>query len=208
MSNLVTKYSAGSGFVGRIPSRGAWPSRAGALRVAVGRRPERGAVFVRPYGVVGQVEPGCSPTSATTTAVRAAIHGADVVGINWASAPCPSDRQEQVQPGAEPRRRARSRASPKRERDGPRAIVHVSAIGADPKRRQPFTPTARAMAKRPFLAAFPIRGDLAPLDRVRARGPFFNPLRRDDAHGARAGRRRGPPRWRRDPPRFQPVLCR
>ena len=53
MSKLVTIYG-GSGFVGRYIARRM--AKAGwRVRVAV-RRPNE-ALFVRPYGVVGQVEP-------------------------------------------------------------------------------------------------------------------------------------------------------
>ena len=74
MSKLVTIYG-GSGFVGRyIAQRMA---KAGwRVRVAV-RRPNE-ALFVKPYGVVGQVEPVlCNIRD--DVSVKAAMMGADVV---------------------------------------------------------------------------------------------------------------------------------
>ena len=53
MSKLVTIYG-GSGFVGRYIAR-RMAKEGWRVRVAV-RRPNE-ALFVRPYGVVGQVEP-------------------------------------------------------------------------------------------------------------------------------------------------------
>ena len=74
MSKLVTIYG-GSGFVGRYIARRM--AKAGwRVRVAV-RRPNE-AIFVRPYGVVGQVEPVfCNIRD--DASVRAAMAGADAV---------------------------------------------------------------------------------------------------------------------------------
>lgn len=74
MSKLVTIYG-GSGFVGRYIARRM--AKAGwRVRVAV-RRPNE-AIFVRPYGVVGQVEPiFCNIRD--DASVRDALQGADAV---------------------------------------------------------------------------------------------------------------------------------
>ena len=74
MSQLVTIYG-GSGFVGRYIARRM--AKAGwRVRVAV-RRPNE-AIFVRPYGVVGQVEPVlCNIRD--DNSVRLALQGADAV---------------------------------------------------------------------------------------------------------------------------------
>jgi NADH dehydrogenase len=74
MSKLVTIYG-GSGFVGRYVAR-RMAKRGWRVRVAV-RRPNE-AIFVRPYGVVGQVEPVlCNVRD--DASVLAAMQGADAV---------------------------------------------------------------------------------------------------------------------------------
>jgi NADH dehydrogenase len=74
MSKLVTIYG-GSGFVGRYIAR-RMAKEGWRVRVAV-RRPNE-ALFVKPYGVVGQVEPVlCNIRD--DVSVRAAMAGADAV---------------------------------------------------------------------------------------------------------------------------------
>jgi NADH dehydrogenase len=74
MSKLVTIYG-GSGFVGRYIAR-RMAKQGWRVRVAV-RRPNE-ALFVKPYGAVGQVEPIlCNIRD--DNSVRAAMHGADAV---------------------------------------------------------------------------------------------------------------------------------
>ena len=121
MSNLVTIYG-GSGFVGRYIARRM--AKAGwRVRVAV-RRPNE-AMYVRPYGVVGQVEPVfCNIRD--DASVRAVMQGADVV-VNCVGILAESGKQQfdAVQAdGAE--RIARLAADL-----GVARMVHVSAIGAD-----------------------------------------------------------------------------
>ncbi|MEW9920086.1 complex I NDUFA9 subunit family protein [Marimonas sp. MJW-29] len=121
MSKLVTIFG-GSGFVGRyIAQRMA---KAGwRVRVAV-RRPNE-ALFVKPYGVVGQVEPIlCNIRD--DDSVRAALLGADAV-VNCVGILVESgkNRFEAVQAEG-PARIARLAAE-----NGVRRMVHVSAIGAD-----------------------------------------------------------------------------
>ena len=74
MSRLVTIYG-GSGFIGRYIARRM--AKAGwRVRVAV-RNPNE-AIFVRPYGVVGQVEPVlCNIRD--DASVRTAMQGAEAV---------------------------------------------------------------------------------------------------------------------------------
>ncbi len=74
MSKLVTIYG-GSGFIGRYVARRM--AKAGwRVRVAV-RRPNE-AIFVKPYGVVGQVEPVfCNIRD--DASVRQSLRGADAV---------------------------------------------------------------------------------------------------------------------------------
>lgn len=121
MSKLVTIYG-GSGFVGRyIAQRMA---KAGwRVRVAV-RRPNE-ALFVKPYGVVGQVEPVlCNIRD--DVSVKAAMMGADVV-VNCVGILAQSGKNSFDSIQAEgPERVARLAAE-----NGVRRMVHVSAIGAD-----------------------------------------------------------------------------
>ena len=120
-SRLVTIFG-GSGFVGRYIARRM--ARAG-WRVRVATRRPNEALFVRTYGVVGQVEPvGANIRDDAST--RAAILGADAV-VNCVGILAPSGRNtfDSVQDeGAE--RIARISAEL-----GIRQFVHVSAIGAD-----------------------------------------------------------------------------
>ncbi|MDU8942375.1 complex I NDUFA9 subunit family protein [Ovoidimarina sediminis] len=121
MSKLVTIYG-GSGFVGRYVVRRM--AQAGwRVRVAV-RRPNE-AMFVKPYGVVGQVEPlFCNIRD--DDSVRAVMSGADAV-VNCVGILAESGKNsfDAVQAeGAE--RIARIAAEV-----GVGRMVHVSAIGAD-----------------------------------------------------------------------------
>lgn len=121
MSKLVTIYG-GSGFVGRYITRRM--AKAGwRVRVAV-RNPNE-AIFVKPYGAVGQVEPVFANIR-DDASVLAAMAGADAV-INCVGilAEVGKNGFDAVQAeGAE--RIARIAASQSVNR-----MVHVSAIGAD-----------------------------------------------------------------------------
>lgn len=122
MSQLVTIFG-GSGFVGRYVAQRM--AQAGwRVRVAV-RRPNE-ALFVRPYGVPGQVEPvACNIRD--DASVRAALQGADAV-VNCVGILVEEgqNRFDAVQ-AAGAGRIARAAAEA-----GIARIVHLSAIGADP----------------------------------------------------------------------------
>ncbi|SDX36034.1 NADH dehydrogenase [Ruegeria halocynthiae] len=121
MSKLVTIYG-GSGFVGRYIAR-RMAAEGWRVRVAV-RRPNE-AMFVRPYGVVGQVEPIlCNIRD--DASVAAVMHGADAV-VNCVGVlnELGKNAFDAVQAdGAE--RIARLAAA-----HGVDRMVHISAIGAD-----------------------------------------------------------------------------
>ncbi|WP_109313048.1 complex I NDUFA9 subunit family protein [Ruegeria sp. AU67] len=121
MSKMVTIYG-GSGFVGRYITR-RMANEGWRVRVAV-RRPNE-AIFVRPYGVVGQVEPIlCNIRD--DASVAAAMHGADAV-VNCVGVlnELGKNAFDAVQAeGAE--RIARLAAE-----QGISRMVHISAIGAD-----------------------------------------------------------------------------
>src|SRR6056297_3195491 len=121
MSKLVTIYG-GSGFAGRYIAR-RMAAAGWRVRVAV-RRPNE-AMHVKPYGVVGQVEPVfCNIRD--DASVRAVMKGADAV-VNCVGTFDRKGRNnfDAVQhEGAE--RIARLAAE-----EGVERMVHISAIGAD-----------------------------------------------------------------------------
>ena len=123
MSKLVTIYG-GSGFVGRYIAR-RMAQEGWRVRVAV-RRPNE-AIFVRPYGVVGQVEPVfCNIRD--DASVRAAMLAADAV-VNCVGT---FDRGGANNFDAVQHRGAERIARIAAEL-GIARMVHVSAIGADPE---------------------------------------------------------------------------
>lgn len=121
MSKLVTIYG-GSGFVGRYIAR-RMAKQGWRVRVAV-RRPNE-AIHVKPYGVVGQVEPVfCNIRD--DASVRAVMQGADAV-VNCVGTFDKGGKNnfEAVQhEGAERIARLATEESVGR-------LVHISAIGAD-----------------------------------------------------------------------------
>jgi NADH dehydrogenase len=134
MAGLVTIYG-GSGFIGRYVARRM--AKAGwRVRVAV-RRPNE-ALFVRPYGVVGQVEPVfCNIRD--DDSVRAAMRGADAA-VNCVGILVEQGRNRfgaVQQHGAA--RVARIAAE-----EGVDRFVHLSAIGADPRSRSVYARTKAA----------------------------------------------------------------
>lgn len=122
MTKLVTIFG-GSGFVGRYVAQRM--ARAGwRVRVAV-RRPNE-ALFVRPYGVVGQVEPVFANVR-DEISVRAVTRGADAV-INCVGILSESGRQRFQAVQAEGADRIARIAA----EEGVAHLVQISAIGADP----------------------------------------------------------------------------
>jgi uncharacterized protein YbjT (DUF2867 family) len=121
MSKLVTIYG-GSGFVGRYIARRM--AKAGwRVRVAV-RRPNE-AMFVRPYGVVGQVEPIlCNVRD--DASVAAAMSGADVV-VNCVGILVEAGKNKFDSVQADGATRIARLAA----ENGVSRMVQISAIGAD-----------------------------------------------------------------------------
>ena len=163
MTGLVTIYG-GSGFVGRyIAQRMA---QAGwRVRVAV-RRPNE-AIFVRPYGAPGQVEPLLANIR-DDASVRAVMRGADVV-VNCVGilAPDGKNRFDAVQAeGAA--RIARIAAE-----TGVARMVHVSAIGADAGSPSVYART-KAEGEAGVLAPMPDAMILRPSIVFGAEDQFFN----------------------------------
>ncbi|WP_136439939.1 complex I NDUFA9 subunit family protein [Pacificoceanicola onchidii] len=121
MTNLVTIYG-GSGFVGRYIAR-RMAKLGWRVRVAV-RRPNE-AIFVRPYGAVGQVEPVlCNIRD--DESVRAAMIGADAVVNCVGTFDKGGKNNFQAVQNEGAARIARLAAA-----EGITRMVHISAIGAD-----------------------------------------------------------------------------
>lgn len=163
MSKLVTIYG-GSGFVGRYIAR-RMAKEGWRVRVAV-RRPNE-AIFVRPYGVVGQVEPIlCNVRD--DASVRAALKDADAVvncvGILNAVGKNKFDAVQAEGAG----RIARLAAE-----EGVAHLVQISAIGADKNSDSDYA-RSKAEGEAAVLAAFPSAVILRPSVIFGNEDQFFN----------------------------------
>ncbi|UAB88703.1 complex I NDUFA9 subunit family protein [Ruegeria sp. SCSIO 43209] len=163
MSKLVTIYG-GSGFVGRYIAR-RMAAEGWRVRVAV-RRPNE-AMFVRPYGAVGQVEPIlCNIRD--DASVSAAMHGVDAV-VNCVGVlnELGKNAFDAVQAeGAE--RIARLAAAQSIDR-----MVHISAIGADPESDSEYART-KAQGEAGVLQHMPGAVILRPSVIFGTEDQFFN----------------------------------
>lgn len=163
MANLVTIFG-GSGFVGRYIAR-RMAKDGWRVRVAV-RRPNE-ALFVRPYGVVGQVEPMLANIR-DDASVRAAIRGADAVinCVGTFDAKGKNNFQAVQHDGAA--RIARIAAD-----EGVSALVHISAIGADVEGASLYA-QSKGEGEADVLAAFPSAMILRPSVIFGPEDAFFN----------------------------------
>ncbi|MHC0052110.1 complex I NDUFA9 subunit family protein [Actibacterium sp. D379-3] len=163
MSKLVTIYG-GSGFVGRYIAR-RLALQGWRVRVAV-RRPNE-ALHVKPYGVVGQVEPVfCNIRD--DDSVRAVMQGADAV-VNCVGIlnEIGKNKFDAVQnEGAE--RIARIAAD-----EGVAHLVHLSAIGADAESDSAYART-KGLGEAGVLAHFPAAVILRPSVIFGTEDQFFN----------------------------------
>ena len=163
MMQLVT-ILGGSGFVGRYVAQ--WMAREGwRVRVAC-RRPNE-ALFVRTYGVTGQVEPVLANIRHEGS-VREVVTGADaVVNCVGILAEAGRNRFDAVQArGAATVARAAADA-------GARALVQVSAIGADPDAPSAYART-KGEGERGVAEAFPHAAILRPSIVFGPEDRFFN----------------------------------
>jgi NADH dehydrogenase len=163
MGKLVTIFG-GSGFVGRYIAR-RMAKEGWRVRVAV-RRPNE-ALFVRPYGTPGQVEPvACNIRD--DASVRAALRGADAVvncvGILNGLGKNTFDNVQAQGAG----RIARIAAS-----EGVGQLVQISAIGADPLSDSNYART-KGEGEAAVLAAFPSAMILRPSIVFGTEDGFFN----------------------------------
>ncbi|MFP7569276.1 complex I NDUFA9 subunit family protein [Marivita sp. S2033] len=163
MSKLVTIYG-GSGFVGRYIVR-RMAQDGWRIRVAV-RHPNE-AIFVKPYGVVGQVEPiFCNIRD--DDSVREAMLGADAV-VNCVGILAESGKNtfDAIQiDGAE--RVARIAAE-----TGVGKLVHISAIGADADGKSTYQQT-KSKGEAAVLKHMPDAVILRPSIVFGAEDEFFN----------------------------------
>ncbi len=163
MTKLIT-ILGGSGFVGRYVAR--HMAQAG-WRVRVATRRPNEAIFVRTYGVVGQVEPVlCNIRDEAS--VRAVVAGADAVvnciGILNESG---KNRFDAVQ--AEGAQRAARLAA----EEGVQQYIQISAIGADAKSDSAYART-KAAGEAGVLKAFPGAVILRPSIIFGPEDQFFN----------------------------------
>lgn len=163
MSKLVTIYG-GSGFVGRYIAR-RMAKEGWRVRVAV-RRPNE-AMHVKPYGVVGQVEPVlCNIRDEDS--VRAAMEGADAV-VNCVGILNEVGKNEFGSVQAEGATRIAQIAAEL----GVETLVHLSAIGADADAPSEYSRT-KAEGEAGVLAHFPNAVILRPSIIFGTEDKFFN----------------------------------
>ena len=163
MSKLVTIFG-GSGFVGRYIAR-RMAKQGWRVRVAV-RRPNE-ALFVRPYGVVGQVEPVLANIR-DDASVAAAMAGADAV-VN-----CVGVLSERGRNGFDAvQAEGAGRIARLAAAAGITQLVHLSAIGADAESNSDYART-KAEGEAAVLDQFPGAVILRPSVIFGVEDGFFN----------------------------------
>ena len=163
MSKMVTIYG-GSGFVGRYIAR-RMANEGWRVRVAV-RRPNE-AMFVKPYGVVGQVEPIlCNIRD--DASVAAVMRGADAV-VNCVGVLNELGKNEFDAVQAEGAERIARLAV----EQGIEQMVHISAIGADAESDSEYSRT-KAHGEAGVLAHMPNAVILRPSVIFGTEDQFFN----------------------------------
>jgi len=163
MPKLVTIYG-GSGFVGRYIARRM--AKAGwRVRVAV-RRPNE-AMFVRPYGSVGQVEPVfCNVRD--DASVASVLNGADAV-VNCVGVLTEAGKNTFTAVQADGAERIARMAAAA----GVARMVHISAIGADAASESEYSRT-KAAGEAGVLAHMPNAMTLRPSVIFGNEDEFFN----------------------------------
>jgi NADH dehydrogenase len=163
MAKLVTIFG-GSGFIGRYIAR-RMAKEGWRVRVAV-RRPNE-AIFVRPYGVVGQVEPVFANVR-DDDSVRAALNGADaVVNCVGILAESGKNRFDPVQ------HEGAGRIARIASEEDVETLVQVSAIGADADSSSGYART-KGLGEAAVLEAFPRAVILRPSIVFGPEDQFFN----------------------------------
>jgi uncharacterized protein YbjT (DUF2867 family) len=160
---LVTIFG-GSGFLGRYIAR-RMAKQGWRVRVAV-RRPNE-AIFVRPYGQVGQVEPVLANVR-DDASVRKAIAGADAV-VNCVGIMQQVGRQKFGAVQAE----GAGRVARIAKEEGVAQLVHISAIGADAASDSDYART-KAEGEAQVRTEFPTALILRPSIQFGPDDHFFN----------------------------------
>jgi len=164
MSDATITVFGGSGFVGRYVvqqlAQEGW-----RIRVAV-RHPGR-ALFLKPYGDIGQITPLCVPVQ-DREAVAAALHGADAA-VNLTGILFEGGKQRFEAVHAEAAQTIAESAAAA----GLRALVHVSAIGADPAATALYAST-KGKGEAAVSRAFPQATILRPSLVFGPEDSFFN----------------------------------
>lgn len=163
MAKLVTIFG-GSGFVGRYIAR-RMAKDGWRVRVAV-RRPNE-ALFVKPYGVVGQVEPILANIR-DDDSVRAAIHASDAVVncVGTFDVGGKNNFQAVQNEGA-------ARIANIAAQEGVTSFVHISAIGADVNGKSLYA-KSKGQGEAAVLDAFPNAMILRPSVIFGPEDNFFN----------------------------------
>ncbi|MEX0280223.1 MAG: complex I NDUFA9 subunit family protein [Arenibacterium sp.] len=163
MSKLVTIYG-GSGFVGRYIAR-RMAKQGWRVRIAV-RRPNE-AMFVKPYGVVGQVEPVLCNIRDDASVAQVML-GADAV-VNCVGILSENGRNRFDTVQAEGAGRVARIAA----EQGVESLVHISAIGADAESKSNYA-RSKAEGEAAIQSHFPAAVILRPSIIFGAEDEFFN----------------------------------
>ena len=163
MDELATVFG-GSGFVGRNIVR-ELAARGNRIRAA-SRRPDL-AGHLQPMGVVGQIQP-VQANLRYPESVDRAVNGADVV-INCVGILAGTGKQS-FKAVHEDGARAVARAA---RQAGARRLIHISAIGADPKARSNYA-RSKARGEAAVLEEFPDAIILRPSIVFGPEDEFFN----------------------------------
>lgn len=164
MTAPIVTIFGGSGFVGRYIAR-RMAKRGWRVRVAV-RRPNE-AMFVRPYGDVGQVAP-VQANIRDEASTRRAIEGAQAV-INCVGVLAPLGKQSFSAVHDEGAARIARLAA----ECGAQSLVHISAIGADAQSESEYA-RSKAAGEAAVSAAFPGAVILRPSIIFGTEDEFFN----------------------------------
>ncbi|MEQ9814347.1 MAG: complex I NDUFA9 subunit family protein [Azospirillaceae bacterium] len=161
---MTVTIFGGSGFIGRYIVQQL--ARRGHRVIVAARHPDR-ALFLKPLGTVGQIEPVfCNVRD--DLLVEAALRQADIV-INLVAILHESGRQTFQAVHVEAAERIARLAA----RNGASRLIHVSAIGADPAAQSHYART-KGEAEQAVLAAFPDATILRPSIVFGPEDAFFN----------------------------------
>lgn len=164
MSGKLAVVFGGSGFIGRYLVQ-KLAQRGWRLRVAV-RRPDS-ALFLKPLGDVGQIQP-VAANLRDEASVKAALAGADAA-VNLVGLLYERGKQSFEAVHVEGAERVARLASA----SGLQRLIHLSAIGADPQSPANYA-RSKAAGEAAVKAAFPAATILRPSIVIGPEDDFFN----------------------------------